>query len=322
MYPRIEFRIPIAPTGSFYNRVHFFCAALRRLGQPYSDALVRVVVGDKANLDKVQADNRWFTRYNLEWHGVPHELSARHHYFATSDFRYFLPEPAADLVILADADTVWVQSVVEDLNWMLRDEPCIAGHMAHAPPPVKFVGRSDVASLDLWPFLFQQFSIPFPKELYRYSMDIAGKFPAAPAYYNLGLVVLNRSALRCFKQNILEVRDRLNELIISEMRCQIAVTLLTYLYSLRRRNLPASFNAANDDAHFRYNEVRVEHIKVIHYLRKNELDRDAFLDEPNRSIFLNTSFRNPVNQLLQKLGREIFGNGLESGIKKESRAKL
>jgi len=71
MLPRIEFRIPAAPTAAFYNRVHFFCATLRRLGPGYVDALVRVVVGDDADLDRVQRENPWATQYNLEWHGVP-----------------------------------------------------------------------------------------------------------------------------------------------------------------------------------------------------------------------------------------------------------
>jgi len=59
MLPRIEFRIPAAPTAAFYNRVHFFCATLRRLGPGYAD------------LDRVQRDNPWATQYNLEWHGIP-----------------------------------------------------------------------------------------------------------------------------------------------------------------------------------------------------------------------------------------------------------
>jgi hypothetical protein len=111
MVPQIEFRIPIAPTISFYNRVHFFCAALRRLGRGYADALVRIVVGDYADLDEVRRTNAWATEYNLQWHRVPDEVSAAHHYYGTSDFRYALPESTADLVVLADADTALIQPV-------------------------------------------------------------------------------------------------------------------------------------------------------------------------------------------------------------------
>lgn len=311
MLPQIEFRIPIAPTISFYNRVHFFCAALRRLGRGYADTLVRIVVGDYADLDEVRRTNAWAAQYNLQWHRVPDEVSAAHHYYGTSDFRYALPESTADLVVLADADTALAQPVAQNLSWMLCDEPCIAGHMAHIPPPSKFLERSDLAVRDFWPFLFREFSIPFPDELYQYSRDLAEEFPTAPAYYNLGFVALNWSALRIVKNAIFDVRERLNTIIQSEMRCQIALTLISYKHAFKRRNLPAIFNAANDDAYLRHNGVRPDDIKVLHYLRSNELDRDTFLTDAGRAIFLKANFHNLVNQLLQQIGREIITENLE-----------
>ena len=309
--PQIEFRIPIAPTVSFYNRVRFFCAALRRLGRGYTDSLVRIVVGDYADLDEVRRANTWATQYNLQWHRVPDEVSAAHHYYGTSDFRYALPESTADLVVLADADTALIQPVAQNLSWMLCDEPCIAGHMAHIPPPSRFLEKSDLAARDFWPFLFQEFSIPFPDELYLYSRDLAGDFPTAPAYYNLGFVALNWSALRILKNAIFDVRERLNKIIQSEMRCQIALTLISYKHAMKRHNLPAIFNAANDDAYLRHNRVRPDDIKVLHYLRTNELDRDSFLTDAGRATFLKANFHNPVNQLLQQIGREILTENSE-----------
>jgi hypothetical protein len=309
--PQIEFRIPIAPTVPFYNRVHFFCAALRRLGKGYADALVRVVVGDYADLDEVRRANTWATQYNLQWHRVQDEISAAHGYYGTSDFRYALPQPTADLVVLADADTALVRPVAQDLAWMVCDEPCIAGHMAHIPPPSKFLERSDVQAGDFWPFLFQEFSIPFPDELYQYSRDLAGEFPTAPAYYNLGFVALNRSSLSIVNNALFVVRERLNDIIQSEMRCQIALTLISYKHAMKRRNLPAIFNAANDEPYLRHNRVRPDDIKVLHYLRTNELDRDAFLSDAGRAHFLEANFHDPVNQLLQQIGREIITENLE-----------
>jgi hypothetical protein len=309
--PRIEFRIPIAPTMAFYNRVHFFCAALRRLGPSHADSLVRIVVGDYADLDEVRRINAWATQYNLQWHRVPDEVSAVHDYYGTSDFRYALPESTADLVVLADADTALVQPVAQDFSWMLCDEPCIAGHMAHIPPPSKFLERSDLAERDFWPFLFREFSIPFPDELYRYSRDLAEEFPTAPAYYNLGFVALNWSALRIVKAAIFDVHERLNKMIRTEMRCQIALTLISYKHAFKRRNLPAIFNAANDEPYLRHNRVRPNDIKVLHYLRTNELDRDTFLTANGLAIFLKGNFHNPVNQLLQQIGREIITENLE-----------
>lgn len=296
----VEFRIPISPRTSFYRRVHFFCAALQRLPRAYAEAKVRIVVGGDVGLDQVQAENRWSSQYNVEWHRVPPDVFAEHHYFATADLRYLLPAPSGGLVVLMDADSVVVRPFLEELEWMLCDSPCISGHMAHLPPPLKIRGATPEAN-DLWPFLFQRFGIPWPETLYRYSMDLEDKWPPIPAYYNLGFVVLNEAALKIFAQAIFDLQSRLRELVESDMRCQIAVTLISYAHQMRRQNLPATFNAANDIQHFDHNRVRAEEIKVIHYLRADEIDRDSFLNEDEKTAFLRATLRNPVNQLLQSV---------------------
>lgn len=303
MRPQIEFRIPISPTAEFYERIHLFCAALRRVEG--EQAAVTVVVGDHADLSEVRRDNRWSANYHVQWHRVPDEIFAAYSYYGTADFRYLLPESAADVVVLADADTLLVQSVSEDLLWMVSDEPCIAGHMAHGPAWFEPVNGSEPRPPDLWPFLFRNFSIPWPEKLYRYSMDLDSSLPPVPAYYNLGFIALNQAALRLFREHILAVQDRLRTMIDSYMRCQIAVTLISYMHGIQHRNLPAIFNAANDPLHTRHNRVEPEQIKLLHYLRNDEIDRHSFLTE-KRSEFFNAHFRNPLNQLLQRLARELL----------------
>jgi hypothetical protein len=312
--PQIEFRIPISPTRDFYQRVHFFCAALRRVDEGSAETLVRVVVGDGAALSEVRAENGWSSHDNVEWHGVPDEIFSKHAYHGTADFRYLLPDPAADLIVLADADTVLVKPIKDDFLWMIRGEPCIAAHMAHYPAPFKPLGRSELKADNLWPFLFQEFSIPWPETLYPYSLDHDGRFPSIPAYYNLGFVVLNRAALQIFRETIFPVEQRLMQLIDSNMRCQMAVTLISYQHEMQRQNLPAIYNAANDLAHLNYNRIHADEIKVIHYLRNDEIDRSFFLTD-RLSHFLSSAFQNPVNQLLQKLAREVFSEELESSAR-------
>ncbi len=305
--PKMEFRLPIAPRPAFYHRIRFFCAALRRLGAGYEDAPVRVTVGDCANLDRVRADNGWAEDFPLEWHRVPDELVQAHQYFGTSDYRYLLPESDADLIILADADTVLLRPLGETFDWMRQEQPCIAGHMAHAPPPCHFESARTLPAAELWPYLFGKFSIVWPNDLKRYSMDTAGRWPPVPSYYNLGFVVLNRAALDRFRESLAATRDRLNALLTSEMRCQIACTLISYQHGMLRRDLPAIFNATNDEIHLKHNQVELDQIKVIHYLRRKEIDREDFLAPESRSHFFAASLQNPVNRLLQGLAREIIG---------------
>jgi hypothetical protein len=209
---------------------------------------------------------------------------------------------------------------------MLSKEPCIAGHMAHAPPPVKLHHRPNVSANEFWQFLFREFSIPWPDKLYRYSMDLANSLPTVPAYYNLGLLVLNRAALKRFRETTFEVRDRLNAILTSEMRCQIACTLISYQFAMRRQNLSAAFNAANDERHLVHNRIPLDEIRVIHYLRRGELDRESFLGSCPRDRFLAATLRNPVNQLLQRLAREIvddeWGPSADTSISSANHAQL
>ena len=304
---QIEFRLPIAPRPSFYHRVRFFCAALRRLGGRYEDAPVRLTVGDFADLKSVREANRWAGDFPVEWHQVPEELVRSHQYFGTSDYRYFLPESGADLIILADSDTALIKPLGDTFDWMQQDRPCIAGHMAHAPPPFHLSQEKKLAPAELWPYLFQEFSIPWPDHLNRYSMDTTGRWPPVPSYYNLGFVALNRAALGAFRESVANTRDRLNALLTSEMRCQIACTLISYAHGMLRRDLPAIFNATNDEVHLKHNHVTPSEIRVIHYLRRKEIDREDFLSSQSRVTFLTASLQNPVNKLLQEMAREIIG---------------
>jgi len=305
MSPQIEFRIPISPTPDFYERVHLFCAALRRLETASSKNLVSIVVGDGADLSRTRRDNFWAEQYEVKWYRVPDEIFAAYSYHGTADFRYLLPDRGADLVILVDADTVLLKPIDQDFLWMFCDQPCIAGHMAHLPAPFVPTAYSSLQPNDLWPFLFREFSITWPERLYEYSLKSDGEVPPAPAYYNLGFIVLNQPAVRIFRENIFPVQDKLRTLIDSYMSCQIAVTLISYLHATRRTNLPAIFNAANDLAHLNHNRIQPDQIKVIHYLRTDEIDKHAFLTD-QRSAFFNSTLRNPVNKLLQKLVRELL----------------
>src|SRR5947209_9705644 len=104
-------------------------------------------------------------------------------------------------------------------------------------------------------------------------MDGAGSFAPVPSYYNLGFVVFNQAALRIFREHNFSVQDRLRTMIDTPMRCQIAVTLISYRHAMHAVNLPAIFNAANDLMHATQNAILPDEIKVLHYLRNDEIDR-------------------------------------------------
>ncbi|MGH6847334.1 MAG: hypothetical protein ACREC0_07815 [Methylocella sp.] len=302
---RIEFRIPISPTEKFYSLVRFYNFALRRLDSPqYRDARLLVAVGDHCNLDAVRRQNEWSEDFNIAWERVPDEISAEFHWAGTANWRMNIPSRDAEIIILSDADTVLLRDVNPMLIEFPLEEPAVRGHMAHLPPTVS---KNNIAfsgaDPKFWPWLFELFDIPWPTVTYRYSMDADESLPVSPAYFNLGFVAVNAKALAVFASEIVETTRRVTAATDSLMRCQIAITIIAYRAGIDIGTLPAAYNAANDLVHFSQNGLTTDQIRVLHFLRLDEIDRQEL--QPH--LIDNLLYRrltNPVNIALRNLARE------------------
>lgn len=305
---RVEFRIPISPTEKFFSLVRFYNFALRRLNSPqYRDARLLVVVGDHCNLDAVRRENKWSENFNIAWERVPDEIFAEFHWGGTANWRLSIPADDADIIILSDADTVLLRDIDPLLMEFPLDEPAVRGHMAHLPPPLGIKSTApSTAGPEFWPWLFNVFGIPWPAVTYRYSMDVDGSLPMSPAYFNLGFVALSAKALPIFASEIMETTRRVTVATDSFMRCQIAVTVIAHRAGINIGTLPAAYNAANDLGHLGPNELTVDQIRVLHFLRSDEIDREEW--QPHLiDDFLSRSLTNPANIALQNLAREYRG---------------
>ena len=302
---RVEFRIPISPTEKFFSLVRFYNFALRRLDSPqYRDARLLVVVGDHCNLDAVRRENEWSENYNIGWERVPDDVFAEFHWHGTENWRLSIPAGDADIIILSDADTV----LLRDINPLLMDfqleDPAVRGHMAHFPPPLGSDSNApSTGGSEFWPWLFNVFDIPWPAVTYRYSMDADGSLPASPAYFNLGFVALNAKVLAVFASEIMETTRRVKAETESFMRCQIAVTIIAYRAGINIGTLPAAYNAANDLVHLRQNGLTADQIRVLHFLRTDEINREELQPHLIDNL-LSRSLTNPANIALQSLVRE------------------
>lgn len=302
----LEIRIPISPTRSFFHQVRFFEHNLRRLGGVYATALLRVVVGDDADMGAVRQQNFWSVGRPVEWVGVPADIFARYGVWGTADYRLLL-EPRADLVVLADADTVWLRDI-DPLLVADRRGKWVAGHMAHVAPPVP-AGAGTLAGTrraEIWPALLAAFGLATPDRLYSHSMDEAGVFGRVPANFNLGFVALTADGVRACGRRILPVQDRLLALCPSRMRCQIALTLACLIEGVEMRVLPAEYNAANDPRHAACNGLSAGQVRVLHYLRRNELERDRILLPEHRAETLALKVADPFNSLLLERAAEFL----------------
>jgi hypothetical protein len=302
-HKRIEFRIPISPTPSFFSQVRFFNYALRRLGAPYDRARLLVVVGDHCDIEQVCQENRWSEDFNIVWERVPDDVFAEFGIWGTANWRLNVPVGDSDIIILSDADTV----LLRDFGPLLSDFPigeaAVRGHMAHAPPPVKADIPGSQTS-EFWPWLFGAFNVPWPNEIHRYSMDKDQTLPLIPAYFNLGFVAMSAKALAVFDREIADCERKLKVLTESQMRCQMAVTIVAHRSSMNIETLSAAYNAANYIAHMSLNELVTSDIRVLHYLRLDEIDRSRILLPEEIDGFLSRPLNNPANRALQELARE------------------
>jgi hypothetical protein len=302
---RVEFRIPISPTEKFFSLVRFYNFALRRLGNAYREARLVVTVGDHCDIDSVRRQNAWSEKFNVVWERVPDEIFDEFHWGGTADWRLSIPSNDEDVVVLSDADTVLLRDIDPLLTEFQSETPSIRGHMAHVPPGLgtKSVTPSS-ASPEFWPWLFNAFDIPWPSATYRYSMDIDGLLPLSPAYFNLGFIALNAKALPVFASEVAETTRRVTAATDSDMRCQIALTIVAHRAGIDIGTLPAAYNAANDVVHLEGNGLTVEQIRVLHFLRESEINRNEL--QPHLiDKLLSRSLANPANIALQNLAREF-----------------
>jgi hypothetical protein len=302
---RVEFRIPISPTEKFFSLVRFYNFALRRLGSPqYRDARMLIVVGDHCNLDAVRRQNEWSENFNIGWERTPDDIFDEFGWAGTANWRLNIPAGDADIVILSDADTALLRDIDPLLMEFPLAEPAVRGHMAHLPPPLGIDSVAPPATgPEFWPWLFNVFAIPWPVATYRYSLDADASLPVSPAYFNLGFVALNAKALAVFASEIAETTRRVTAATGSFMRCQIAVTIIAHRAGIDIGVLPAAYNAANDLGHLRLNALTVDQIRVLHFLRKDEIDRGELQPHLIDNL-LSRSLTNPANIALHNLARE------------------
>ncbi|MGH6925704.1 MAG: hypothetical protein ACRED5_18410 [Propylenella sp.] len=77
--------------------------------------------------------------------------------------------------------------------------------------------------------------------------------------------------------------------------------------------LPASYNAANDRRHLEPNRLAADQIRVLHFLRTNEIDREELQPHLIDNL-LSRPLMNPANIALQNLAREYRDSLRRSAI--------
>ena len=282
---KLEFRICISPKPEFYSTVRLAAMSLRKLGPPYDSARILVSVGDYADLESIRSANRWSEAFPVQWRTVSHEKFREFSSLATDHDRFIEPSDA-DVVIMCDSDLCPVERI-DDLIGRIGESGrfAIAGLQAHFTPFHKDAAGNEVA----WRRIFAAAGLGEPRLSVQYSNDTADVMGRAPPYFNFGFVLFRREAFAAIAP-IYESYVRITREATEPgffFQTQIGLSLAIAAAKVDIELLSHAYNCANDDGPFAAPEAfrlkSPDEISVIHYLRKNEMDRRSFL--ANRSFY-------------------------------------
>jgi hypothetical protein len=299
MPSRAEIHVPISPTPGFLTRVRILAATLRRFGGALADAPVIVTVSRDVEPYDLAAALPWSAELGIEWRWVDARLWAEHGIYATALSR-FTHDFDAELVVQLDADTL-IAGPLDDLL-ELTGHDAIAGVPAHLPPEVEVHDGVARAPQDLWHELHLSAGLaPVALQCEHTAPWLAGTPTAAcPAYFNLGMLAAPAATTRRLGGVIFDALGAVNAFASTWYRCQIAVTLAISATGCGWCALPVSWNFPNDAAFWDGYPAEREDVRVLHYLRQGELDRECDTGSPEGlARLLDRPELHPVHELLK-----------------------
>lgn len=298
---KLEFRFSISPTPSFYSTIRLAALSLRRLGPPYDSARLHVSVGDCAGLDAIYAANPWSMAFPVDWRVVSHDLFRKYSYLATHNNRYYEPSNA-DVVVMCDSDVCVVNRIDDLVAYLVRNgHRTVAGVPAHFTPFHLDAAANEAA----WQRVFTAAGLGDAPLSVRHSYDVAEVMGRTPPYFNYGFVLFGREAFAA----IAPTNERYCSIAHAATKndfflTQIGLSLMIVAANLEVKLLPFAYNCPNEDMPFSAaEEFRLQgvgDIRVIHYLRDEQMQRRTFLVDPAAyEAFMTTPDLNRVNARLR-----------------------
>lgn len=288
---KLEFRIPISPRPGFFAQVRLYALSLQRLGPPYSQARIVVAMGDRADAAAAALANPWSAALPIRWYAVEHHWCEAMPHAASGLGRYMLPSDA-DVIVLCDADTCPIARF-DELVSRLRasDAPLVAGLQAHYSP---FYGLDNDA---VWRSLLDREGLAHVPLTQPYSMDVRGEQGSAPPYFNYGFVAFNAAAFAALSPVMARaVGLMLGSFPGNRFFAQLALALTIASENVGTIALGHEYNCANDDVLLRHGRIDIADIRIVHYLRTEEIDRTTFLQDEHFDAFVSRPKANPISE--------------------------
>lgn len=318
----IEFHLPASPnTPSFFSQIGMFALSLRELGPPYSEALIHVSIGHSERLPiPVDYYGLKECRDQLRWHWVTQEEFAQKSIFAQGENRFRVIGDS-EFVCMSDPDTLVVRRF-DELLQELRDRPAIAGAVIRVP---QFPRTKDRTVRQGWNYTAQMLlgrSIAFPcRHAFAEGPDTVDD--ETPFCVNCGFVIAPRELMCDLRQDFFDLRKKFVDLLpafpneerppMNHYSPQIALALAIAKNQTPWRALPLRYNWPNASDAARLYPEEIPEIRVLHYLRTTELQRNRiFCERESFEQFMQARFSEVGNQLLQERVRKLT-NGVFLG---------
>ena len=293
----LEIHVPISPNRQFFTMVHHLAASLRVNGGVLSDTPIVVTVGEDCEPFDIAEQLPWAAQYPIEWRWLPRERYRTHQFYATAVDR-FCQDFRSEYVLMLDAD-ILVTGRLDDLLEEVQRTRSFVGLVAHVSP---FPHEMDTA--EMWCRLFAAAGLPDPIFAYEHTAwDPADPHSRryCPAYFNLGVLMAPAILMRRIGATIYQDMERVNALMETDYRCQLALSLSLARTAAPSRAMSMRFNFPNDSAiELRYPH-ELEDVRILHYLRPRPEDHGKIAsDYAIVERFLRSTAVDRVNRVLQQ----------------------
>jgi hypothetical protein len=304
--PKVSFLIPASPTRGFFSQIAAFNTALDRLTWSHWQPSILVCMGGQLDTSAYEEWQPYLRDVTIIF--APRSDSEKIlFYYAQIDGLFRWAPLDADVLVRMDADTLPVGDLEDVLDHVI-ETTSIAGVMAHFGFPVR---PGMFASHETWRQVADGLISGRLDFRYSYSLMEANapeEIRTAPFYLNDGAVFFPRSLFRKFAERYLNLRPRLMERLADPYYSgQIALSLAVAEMRARTCALPMRYNFPNDVVATRKFPEELESVKIFHYLRTDQFDRQLiFTDGSHYQSFLNAPLTG-VNKVFQENVRRIIG---------------
>jgi hypothetical protein len=227
-----EIHIPISPTRTFFNYIHYLAASLRLNGGTLANSRIVVTIGHNGPAEDLYRLLPWSRRYPIEWKWLDPSFFDQWSFYGTALERFRHPF-RSPYVLMLDAD-ILITASLDRLLEKVRREQSLFGLIAHISP---FQSVNDYPPTEWWQRIFAQAGLGTPPLVCEHrtwgivhSMDTA-RF--CPPYFNLGVLAAPANVMTAIGNTIYNEMEHVNQVLETFFRCQIALTL-----ALIRQQLP------------------------------------------------------------------------------------